>query len=108
MEKIEENMQQKKENTWFKNHADTLSIISVIVFTVMWMNGQFNAVDNRFSSLQKEVDDRFSKLQANVDTRFSTIEKDIGIIKTVLIMKNIMPTEICHQDSTQKVAKGQP
>jgi ribosomal protein L29 len=31
-----------------------------------------------------------------MDGRFAEIEKDIAIIKTVLIMKNIMPVEIAR------------
>ena len=57
---------------WFKKHADAVSIVSVIIAAMIWMNGRFNEVDGRFSS----------------------IEKDITMIKTVLIMKNIMPPDL--------------
>lgn len=53
---------------WFRKHIDTLSIIGSICASLIWMNGKFN-----------------------------TLEKDVAIIKTVLIMKQIMPTEICHK-----------
>lgn len=57
---------------WFKKHVDTVVIIGAIVSSMLWMNGRFNEVDQRFSAM----------------------EKDIVMIKTVLIMKNIMPTEL--------------
>lgn len=57
---------------WFKKHGDTVVIIGAIVSSMLWMNGKFNAVDSRFNG----------------------IEKDIVMIKTVLIMKNIMPTDL--------------
>ncbi len=49
----------------FKKHVDTVIIITAIVGSMLWMNGKFNE-----------------------------LEKDITIIKTVLIMKNIMPVEL--------------
>jgi hypothetical protein len=57
---------------WFKKHTDTVIILAGILSSVLWMNGKFNEVDRRFTD----------------------IEKDIIMIKTVLIMKNIMPTEL--------------
>jgi hypothetical protein len=50
---------------WFKKHADAVVTISLMFAGFLWMNGKFNA-----------------------------IEKDITIIKTVLIMKQIMPPEL--------------
>jgi hypothetical protein len=52
----------------FKKHVDTVVILTGILASVLWMNGKFNE-----------------------------IEKDITIIKTVLIMKNIMPTELASK-----------
>lgn len=54
---------------WFKKHTDTVIIIGAIVSSMLWMNGRFNE-----------------------------IEKDITIIKTVLIMKNILPPELAAKE----------
>ena len=54
---------------WFKKHTDTVIIIGAIVSSMLWMNGRFNE-----------------------------IEKDITIIKTVLIMKNILPPELATKE----------
>jgi hypothetical protein len=61
---------------WFKKHADTVIVLGGILTAMIWMNGKFN----------------------DVDMRFNDVEKDILIIKTVLIMKNIMPTELASQE----------
>ena len=61
---------------WVKKHTDTVIILTAFASSVLWMNNQFNGVGSRFSNL----------------------EKDIAIIKTVLIMKNIMPTEFAHKE----------
>ena len=50
---------------WFKKHTDTAIILGAFASSILWMNGRFN-----------------------------TIEKDIVMIKTVLILKNIMPTDL--------------
>lgn len=50
---------------WVKKHVDTVIILTAFAASMLWMNGKFN-----------------------------DLEKDIVMIKTVLIMKNIMPTEL--------------
>ena len=56
---------------WIKKHVDTVIILTAFGTSVLWMNGKFN----------------------DVDKRFNEIEKDISLMKTVLILKNIMPAE---------------
>ena len=53
---------------WFKKHIDTLVILGGIFSSFLWMNGKFNE-----------------------------LEKDMAIIKTVLIMKDIMPKELAEK-----------
>lgn len=60
---------------WFKIHADTMIILGAFAASILWMNGKFN-----------------------------DIEKDITIIKTVLIMKNIMPVELAIKDKVSNNA----
>jgi hypothetical protein len=50
---------------WFKKHVDTVFIIGSILSSMIWINSKFN-----------------------------DIEKDIAIIKTVLMMKDIMPRDL--------------
>lgn len=54
---------------WFKKHVDTVIILGAVCASLIWMNG-----------------------------KFGQIEKDMAIIKTVLIMKQIMPTDLCHKE----------
>lgn len=58
---------------WFRKHVDTVIILGAFGASLLWMNGKFTDIDHRFSD----------------------IEKDIAIIKTILVMKNIMPPELC-------------
>lgn len=52
---------------WLKKHTDLVIMLSSFAGAMLWMNGKFNE-----------------------------IEKDIAIIKTVLVLKNIMPSELCQ------------
>ena len=54
---------------WFKKHADTIVILGSFALCFCNMNEKINA-----------------------------IEKDLTIVKTVLIMRNIMPTELAKNE----------
>jgi len=59
-----------KENKWgwIRYHADTAVVVSCMFAGLLWMNGKFNE-----------------------------IEKDVAIIRTVLVMKQILPCEIADK-----------
>ena len=50
---------------WFKNHADTIAILSTFAFCFWNLNEKINQID-----------------------------KEVAIIKTVMILKNILPYEL--------------
>lgn len=54
---------------WFKKHADTLVILGSFALC-FW----------------------------NLNEKINSIEKDVTMIKTVLILKNIMPCELAKED----------
>ena len=54
---------------WIKKHTDTVVILTSILGSVVWMNGKFNQLD-----------------------------KDMAIVKTVLIVKGIMPSELALKE----------
>lgn len=55
---------------WFKQHADTVAIITTFILCFWHLN-----------------------------ERITTLEKDVAIIKTVLIMRNLMPEQLCHDSN---------
>jgi len=61
---------------WLKDHADSAVVLAALLSGMVWMNGKFTDIDRRFSNL----------------------EKDVAIIKTVLIMKEILPRELATQE----------
>lgn len=61
---------------WFKKHTDAIIVLGGILSTVIWMNGKFT----------------------DVHVRLNDIEKDIVMVKTVLIMQKIMPSELAKSD----------
>lgn len=52
---------------WIKKHTDTVIVLGAIVGSMLWMNGKFNE-----------------------------LEKDIAVIKAVLVIKNILPVELAN------------
>jgi len=65
---------------WFKKHTDTVIILTGIISSVLWMNVKFNDIDKNFSKMEKEI----------------------AIVKTVLIMQKIMPAELASMDLKKK------
>jgi hypothetical protein len=57
---------------WFKKHADTIVILGSFALC-FW----------------------------NLNEKINTVEKDLTIIKTVLIMKNIMPDQLAITDKAE-------
>ncbi len=53
----------------FKKHIDTIIILTAFASSMLWINGKFN-----------------------------DLEKDVVMIKTVLIMRNVMPLELAKCD----------
>lgn len=54
---------------WFKKHADTLTIIALILGGFVWGDGKFDKVNDRLSH----------------------VERELGEVKTVLIIRGMMP-----------------
>lgn len=57
---------------WFKKHTDAVIVLTGILGSVLWMNTQFSKINEKFGSL----------------------EKDIAVLKAVLICKDVMPKEL--------------
>lgn len=51
---------------WFQKHVDTIVVLGGILGATIWMTSQTHSIDNR-----------------------------LKVIETVLIIKNIMPKELC-------------
>jgi hypothetical protein len=64
----------------FKKHVDTIFVLGGLLTAVLWMNSQFNEV-------RKDIGD---------------LRTDMAIMKTVLIMQKIMPTELAMKDGDKK------
>lgn len=61
---------------WFKKHMDTVIILGSFAAAVLWINGKFNDVERNIGELRT----------------------DMAVMKTVLIMKNIMPKEMAQNE----------
>jgi hypothetical protein len=61
---------------WFKKHADSLAIISIILLGFRWADSKFEKINDRFSS---------------IDSRIGEMEKDLAQVKMVLIIRGWLP-----------------
>lgn len=70
---------------WLKKHSDTLAVLAVVVGAAIWMNNGLHQLKHDITS--------------EMNVRFSSLEKDVAIIKTVLVMKEVMPKELaCNEE----------
>ncbi len=63
-------------NEFFKKHTDTIVVLSAIFSTFIWMSG-------RLSTIEKDMSD---------------LKQEIAIVKTIMIMKNLMPAELAIKE----------
>lgn len=56
---------EKEKKNWWKEHADTIAILGTFAICFWTLNEKINSID-----------------------------KDVAVIKTVMVMKNIMPNEV--------------
>lgn len=65
---------------WFKKHADTAVVIGAIAASLCWMNASIN----------------------ELRTDIARLDKDLAIVKTVLIMQKMMPCEMANEAKVDK------
>ena len=63
-----------------KKHVDLVVILTAFAGALLWLNSHFNHIDRNFAKLEKEI----------------------AIIKTVLVMKNIMPNELAKVEDVKR------
>lgn len=63
-----------------KKHVDTVIVLGGIVGSLLWMNGKFSDLNDRFTN------------------QFHELKQEIVMIKTVLIMKNILSNELAIKE----------
>lgn len=73
---IKSNDSSRNIGNWFLKHVDTLAVIATVLSGFLWINGKFN-----------------------------DIEKDIAVIKTVMIMKNIVGPDVLSKACKKEVSE---
>lgn len=80
---------------WIKKNITILSftLSSIVALCTMtaYIIGSIHGVESRMVT---RMDEKF----AREDLRFAQLEKDITIIKTVLLMKGVLPNELALGD----------
>jgi hypothetical protein len=63
-------------NEFFKKHTDTVVVLGAIFASFLWLNSKFNQIDDDIRSLKTEI----------------------AVIKAVMILKNVMPSELASKE----------
>lgn len=71
---------------WFTKHADTAVVLSAVIGAMLWMNSSV-------SELRIYMHDEISIVKADM----AQLKTDIAVIKTVLVMKQILPCELAEK-----------
>lgn len=66
---------------WLRKHVDTVMVLGGILSSVLWMNGKFSEMNEKF------------------DRKFAIIHMRLTRIETVLVMHRMMPAELAHDAS---------
>lgn len=78
------------EKNWVQRHGESIGVVSAILIIMIGFNwntsNQFQSIDTRLNIL----DDRLYCLEKDM----GEIKTDLAVVKTVLIMKNILPQEL--------------
>ena len=61
---------------WIKKHVDTAIVLGAFLAHFYWIDGKFDKISERLSNVEKEV----------------------SLIKAVMILKNVMPAELAKVD----------
>lgn len=75
---------------WLKAHADSVAVIAAVAGAVWWMTSQIY-------SIEKSVDLKIDSIAKEV----TNIQKEVAIIKTVLIMQDHMPKALATKDQKE-------
>jgi len=77
----------EEQPSWLQKHSGELTILVAILAaccgSLLWMSG------------------KFATLERDMSTRFTAIEKDMAVIKAVLVIKQIMPNELAKAEPKQ-------
>jgi len=67
----------------FKKHYETFTILggmaTLLVTSCVWINTQFRVIDRQFDEVHKEI---------------SSLKTDMAVMKTVMLMRDMMPKEL--------------
>ena len=89
---------QTKEVSWFKKHIDTVGIVAAIATGVWMMKSDIHGLSKEISKVQLELSKEISDVRLEVSRTNSEIDK----IKTILIIKELVPKEafVTHKDAS--------
>jgi hypothetical protein len=75
---------------FLKKHADSISVIAFVCAGVIYLTTALERINEKLWSMESRFNERFSK----IDHEIADLKTDMAVVKTVLIMKDMMPKEL--------------
>ena len=75
---------------WFKKHADTAVVLTALFGAFVWMQGNLFDIHKEIADLKTDV----AVIKSEMVLIKSEMKTEMAVIKTVLIMQNVMPKEL--------------
>jgi hypothetical protein len=87
---------------FFKKYAETITLLAALGGCSIWINGKFTDMERRFDD---KLDGKFTYIDGKMDNKFTylndrinEVKQDVAIIKTLLITRGIMPSELAIKE----------
>lgn len=72
---------------WLKQNVDSIFVLATVVSAVIWITMQM-------SGIKEDLSNVIIHKEQVLDKRMYSIERDVAIIKTILISKDILPSNL--------------
>jgi len=79
---------------WLKQNADSIFVLATVIGAVIWITVQM-------SGIKEDLTDVITHKEQVLDKRMYSIERDVGIIKAILISKDILPSNFSFREKVE-------
>lgn len=80
--------------SFFIKYKDILAFGVSVMGVFYWMHSEFKEVNANIAALNS----RLLQVESDLNSKLLQLESEISIVKTVMILKNIMPESLAKED----------
>ena len=95
----------EKAGNYLKKHGAILTFVVTFVTGSWWLHHSLAQLQVKFLeglyAVESRLNDKIDGVEKSLGARINLVEKDVAIIKTVLIMKGYMPPEMAATQTSR-------